>query len=111
MADFCPQHYLPVDYSDYSLVEDLKQLVFDPHGHDDGTVSRWRRAQQVTNFYYVAEELRDHMAELSFRTINEMVGRPDILKVDETLRTMETAHLSLSPVFQNQAYFRRMVEE
>jgi len=57
--------------------------------------------EQVINFfYYVAEELRGIMAKLGFRTINEMVGRADMLKVDETLRTPKTAHLDLSPILK-----------
>lgn len=57
--------------------------------------------EQVINFfYYLAEELRSIMAKLGFRTINEMVGRADMLKVDESLRTPKTAHLDLSPVLK-----------
>ncbi|KAG2157569.1 uncharacterized protein EDB93DRAFT_1123416 [Suillus bovinus] len=57
--------------------------------------------EQVINFfYYLAEELRGHMAKLGFRTINEMVGRADMLKVDEKLRTIKTAHLDLSAVLK-----------
>ena len=40
--------------------------------------------EQVINFfYYIAEDLRRIMAKLGFRTINEMVGRADVLKVEE----------------------------
>ena len=57
--------------------------------------------EQVINFfYYVIEELRQIMAKLGFRTINEMVGRADRLVVDETLRTPKTAHLDLSPILK-----------
>ncbi|KAI6043136.1 NADPH-dependent glutamate synthase [Pisolithus marmoratus] len=57
--------------------------------------------EQVINFfYYLAEDLRRHMAKLGFRTINEMVGRADMLKVDEKLRTIKTAHLDLSAVLK-----------
>ncbi|KAJ7184267.1 NADPH-dependent glutamate synthase [Mycena filopes] len=57
--------------------------------------------EQVINFfYYLAEELRGYMAKLGFRTINEMVGRADMLKVDEKLRTVKTAHLDLSAVLK-----------
>jgi glutamate synthase (NADPH/NADH) len=57
--------------------------------------------EQVINFfYYLAEELRGYMAKLGFRTINEMVGRSDMLKVDEKLRTTKTAHLDLSAVLK-----------
>ncbi|KAI0687133.1 NADPH-dependent glutamate synthase [Cytidiella melzeri] len=57
--------------------------------------------EQVINFfYYLAEELRTIMAKLGFRTINEMVGRADMLKVDEKRRTPKTAHLDLSAVLK-----------
>ncbi|KAF9239590.1 NADPH-dependent glutamate synthase [Melanogaster broomeanus] len=57
--------------------------------------------EQVINFfYYLAEELRMIMAKLGFRTINEMVGRADMLKVDEKLRTIKTAHLDLSAMLK-----------
>ncbi|KAK7023963.1 glutamate synthase [Favolaschia claudopus] len=57
--------------------------------------------EQVINFfYYLAEELRTYMAKLGFRTINEMVGRADMLKVNEKLRTVKTAHLDLSAVLK-----------
>ncbi|WVW78241.1 hypothetical protein I302_100194 [Kwoniella bestiolae CBS 10118] len=57
--------------------------------------------EQVINFfYYVIEELRGIMAKLGFRTINEMVGRADMLMVDESLRTPKTALLDLSPILK-----------
>jgi glutamate synthase (NADH) len=57
--------------------------------------------EQVINFfYYLAEELRGYMAKLGFRTINEMVGRSDMLKVNEKMRTVKTAHLDLSAVLK-----------
>lgn len=57
--------------------------------------------EQVINFfYYLAEELRGIMAKLGFRTINEMVGRADMLKMNELLRTFKTAHLDLSAILK-----------
>lgn len=57
--------------------------------------------EQVINFfYYLAEDLRAIMAKLGFRTINEMVGRADMLKVDEKRRTPKTTHLDLSAVLK-----------
>ncbi|KAJ3394182.1 glutamate synthase [NADH] [Entophlyctis sp. JEL0112] len=52
----------------------------------------------VNFFYYVAEELRGIMAKLGYRTINEMVGRTDRLKIDETVLTDKTRTLDLSPI-------------
>lgn len=49
-------------------------------------------------FYYVAEELRGIMAKLGFRTINEMVGRSDKLKVLDSVRNAKTANLDLSDI-------------
>ncbi|PWN54002.1 putative glutamate synthase [Violaceomyces palustris] len=54
----------------------------------------------VNFFYYLAEELRSIMAKLGIRTINEMVGRADLLKVDESLRTPKTQKLDLSPLLK-----------
>ena len=57
--------------------------------------------EQVINFfYYLAEDLRAIMAKLGFRTINEMVGRADMLRVDEKRRTPKTAHLDLSAILK-----------
>merc|ERR1712093_643991 len=57
--------------------------------------------EQVINFfYYVAEELRGIMAQLGFRTINEMVGRAECLKVDDSLRTTKTKSLDLSAILK-----------
>jgi glutamate synthase (NADPH/NADH) large chain len=57
-------------------------------------------ADHIVNlFYFLAEELRETMAELGFRTINEMVGRADILKVREIEDTdWKLKHLDLSGI-------------
>lgn len=54
----------------------------------------------VNFFYYVAEELRGIMARLGIRTINEMVGRSDLLKVDDALRNPKTANIDLSAILK-----------
>ncbi|CAA2988747.1 Glutamate synthase [NADH], amyloplastic [Olea europaea subsp. europaea] len=42
--------------------------------------------EHVINFFFMlAEELRDIMSQLGFRTINEMVGRSDMLELDKDL--------------------------
>jgi len=41
------------------------------------------KAEYLVNyFYFVAEELRHIMAELGFRTMNQMIGRSDMLEFD-----------------------------
>ncbi|OLL24012.1 putative glutamate synthase [NADPH] [Neolecta irregularis DAH-3] len=52
----------------------------------------------INFFYFIAEELRAIMAKLGFRTINEMVGRCEVLHVREDLRTPKTANLDISPI-------------
>lgn len=52
----------------------------------------------INFFYYMANELREIMAKLGFRTINEMVGRTEKLKVREDLRNTKNANLDLSPI-------------
>ncbi|SER96240.1 glutamate synthase large subunit [Salipaludibacillus aurantiacus] len=44
------------------------------------------KADHVENFMlFIAQEVRELMAELGFRTINEMVGRTDILETNEAI--------------------------
>jgi glutamate synthase (NADPH/NADH) len=50
----------------------------------------------INFFYYIANELRAIMAKLGFRTINEMVGHAEVLRVREDLRTPKTQNIDLS---------------
>ncbi|SHO56694.1 glutamate synthase large subunit [Vibrio quintilis] len=52
----------------------------------------------VTFFRYMAEGLREIMAELGFRTIDEMVGQANKLKVREDIQHWKYKHLDLTPV-------------
>ena len=54
----------------------------------------------VNFFFFVAEELRQIMAKLGFRTINEMVGRVDKLKVHKAIDHWKAKGLDLSPLLQ-----------
>ena len=46
---------------------------------------------------FIAQEVREIMAELGFRTIEEMVGRTDILQVSERAKEhWKAKHLDLS---------------
>ena len=47
----------------------------------------------INFFYYVSNELRAIMAKLGFRTVNEMVGHVETLKMREDLRTPKTENL------------------
>ncbi len=52
----------------------------------------------VNLFTFLAEELREIMAELGFRTINEMVGQSDYLEFEETEDRWKFSNLDLSPI-------------
>ncbi|CAK7901455.1 glutamate synthase [NADH] [[Candida] anglica] len=52
----------------------------------------------INFFYYLAQDLRAIMAQLGFRTIAEMVGRAEKLRVRDDLRNTKTANLDLSPI-------------
>lgn len=49
----------------------------------------------INFFYYISNELRAIMAKLGFRTINEMVGHSEVLRMREDLRTIKTENLDL----------------
>jgi len=52
----------------------------------------------VNLFHFLAEELREIMAELGFRTINEMVGRVQFLKVKDGLTNWKAKKIDLSGI-------------
>ena len=57
------------------------------------------KPEHVENFMrFVAQEMREIMAKLGFRTINEMVGRSDRLKTKENIKHWKAAHLDLSQI-------------
>jgi glutamate synthase (NADPH/NADH) large chain len=56
-------------------------------------------ADHVVNFFkFLVQDLREIMAELGFRTINEMVGQVDCLEMREGITHWKTSKLDLSPI-------------
>src|SRR5690606_4153902 len=51
-----------------------------------------------TFFEYLAEEVREYLAALGFRTLDEAIGRSDLLEVDDAVRHWKTEGLDLTPV-------------
>ena len=59
------------------------------------------KPEYVENFMkFIAEELREYMAKLGCRTVDEMVGRSDLLKVREDLTGREK-EIDLSKILDN----------
>ncbi len=53
----------------------------------------------VVNFFkLITQELREIMAQLGFRTINEMVGQADYLEVRDDIKHWKYKNLDLSPI-------------
>ena len=53
----------------------------------------------VINFFkFLAQDLREHMALLGFRTVNEMVGKVEMLRVNKNLEYWKYKKLDLSPI-------------
>ena len=60
------------------------------------------KPEYVVNFmYFVARELREYMAALGIRTVDELVGRCDLLRVREKLVTRRAETLDLGALLQN----------
>ena len=60
------------------------------------------KPEYVINFmYFVAQELREYMAKLGIRTVDELVGRSDLLRVREKLVTHRAETLDLSRLLHN----------
>jgi glutamate synthase domain-containing protein 2/glutamate synthase domain-containing protein 1/glutamate synthase domain-containing protein 3 len=67
---------------------------------DERLVKRFRgKPEYIVNYFrFVAEDLRRIMAELGFRTIEEMVGRTDLLEVNKKNLPWKGKNINLSKV-------------
>ncbi len=55
--------------------------------------------QHVINYFtFLAQELREIMAKLGFRTVNKMVGKVEMLKMKKDINHWKYRHLDLSPI-------------
>ncbi|HAJ75657.1 MAG TPA: glutamate synthase, partial [Gammaproteobacteria bacterium] len=59
------------------------------------------KPEHVVNYLFmVAEELRGIMAQLGMRTVNEMIGRVDLLDTDDAISHWKTSGLDLSSILE-----------
>ena len=57
------------------------------------------KAEFVVNFFeYIAQEVREYLAELGFRSIEEAIGRVDCLDVDRAVNHWKADGLDLTPI-------------
>lgn len=60
------------------------------------------KPEYVVNFmYFVAQELREYMAKLGIRTVDELVGRTDLLKKKDQMPSARAARVDLSNILDN----------
>jgi len=61
------------------------------------------KPEHIINYFtFMAEEMREIMAELGFRTVDEMVGQSDCLKERENIDHWKYGKLDLSPILQKE---------
>ncbi|GHF06613.1 glutamate synthase [Amycolatopsis deserti] len=59
------------------------------------------QAEHVVNYFkFVAQEVRELLAELGFRTLDEAIGRADVLDTDEAVDHWKASGLDLKPIFE-----------
>ncbi|SDP93772.1 glutamate synthase (NADPH/NADH) large chain [Actinopolyspora xinjiangensis] len=57
------------------------------------------RADYIVNFFeFIAQEVREHLAALGFRSIEEAVGHTEMLDTDPATRHWKTEGIDLSPI-------------
>ncbi|MDO5425930.1 MAG: glutamate synthase large subunit [Eubacteriales bacterium] len=60
------------------------------------------KPEYVINFMrFIAEELREYMAKLGVRTVDELVGRTDLLKKKEVTESIHGDRVDLSQILEN----------
>ncbi|MEG6615951.1 glutamate synthase large subunit [Peptococcaceae bacterium 1198_IL3148] len=52
----------------------------------------------INLMHFIAQEMRELMAQLGFRSVNEMVGRTDVLEVSDAVNHWKRKGLNLSPI-------------
>ncbi|MBZ0251948.1 MAG: glutamate synthase subunit alpha, partial [Candidatus Methylomirabilis sp.] len=75
------------------------------------------KPEHVVNFFtFIAEEVRELMADLGFRTMDEMIGRSDVLEMKKALDHWKARGLDFSAIFHRPAVgpevaIRRVTEQ
>jgi len=63
------------------------------------------KAEYVVNFMeFIAQEVREYLAELGFRSLDEAIGRADLLDVNGAIEHWKANGLDLSPILRGPAF-------
>jgi glutamate synthase (NADPH/NADH) large chain len=59
----------------------------------------------VVNFFeFLAQEVREYLAELGFRTLEELIGHSELLDVDRAVEHWKADGLDLTPIFEGPTF-------
>lgn len=59
------------------------------------------KSQYLVNYYmFLAQEIREYLAEMGFKKFDDIIGRVDLIDIDESKMTKKTANLDLSRLLQ-----------
>ncbi|MGO1543017.1 MAG: glutamate synthase large subunit [Gulosibacter sp.] len=59
------------------------------------------QVEHVVNFFeFIAQEVREYLAELGYRTLDEVIGREDLLNTDAAKRHWKAMGLNLAPIIE-----------
>ncbi|MGB8489487.1 MAG: glutamate synthase large subunit [Bacteroidales bacterium] len=61
---------------------------------------RGKSENLVTFFRFLAEDVREHLAETGFRSLDEVIGRSDLLERNMEVNHWKTTNLDLSPILK-----------
>lgn len=53
-----------------------------------------------TFFEYIAQEVREYLAELGFRSLDEIIGRSDLLDMDRAVKHWKASGLDVTPILR-----------
>ena len=57
------------------------------------------KPEYVINFFFLlAEEIREYLAELGMKNINDLIGRSDLLEIDQSVLHYKNSGLDLTPL-------------
>ncbi|MBP2435563.1 glutamate synthase large subunit [Microbacterium amylolyticum] len=63
------------------------------------------KVEHVVNFMeFIAQEVREYLAELGFRTLEEAIGHVEMLDVDRAIRHWKADGLNLSPILRGPVF-------
>ncbi len=60
------------------------------------------KPEYIVNFmHFIAQELREYMAKLGIKTVDELIGRSDLLRVKEVKENSQLSKIDLSKILNN----------